>query len=198
MSAELKVIAGLGNPGLRYAHTRHNLGFWVIDGLSQRLGIPLTKHKFGAKLGEGRVRDQRVILIKPQTFMNRSGQAVGDLMDFYQLDLKSLLVVYDDLDLAPGYLRIKGSGSAGGHRGMADIIARLGSDSFPRLRVGIGQPPPFLRAADYVLQGIDGAERKILEEASQKAEEAAEMWLHEDLLTVMNHYNRRQLQTDGI
>lgn len=81
---------------------------------------------------------------------------------------------------------------------MADIIARLGSDSFPRLRVGIGQPPPFLRAADYVLQGIDGAERKILEEAAQKAEEAAEMWLHEDLLTVMNHYNRRQLQTDGI
>ncbi|MDI9484874.1 MAG: aminoacyl-tRNA hydrolase [Bacillota bacterium] len=198
MSADLKVIVGLGNPGLRYAHTRHNLGFWVTDGLSRRLEIPLTKHKFGAKLGEGRAHGRRVILLQPQTFMNRSGQAVGDLVNFYQLDLENLLVVYDDLDLAPGFLRIKGSGSAGGHRGMADIIQRLGSDGFPRLRIGIGQPPPFLSAADYVLQGIDGPERKILEDAAERASEAAEMWLHRDITAVMNLYNRRQAQTDEI
>ncbi len=188
----LKVIVGLGNPGLRYSHTRHNLGFWVIDRLSQAWQISLTKHKFQAQYGEGRVKGERVVLVKPQTFMNRSGQSVSGLVNFYQLDLTDLLVIYDDLDLAPGSLRVKGSGSAGGHNGLADIIHHLKTSEFARMRVGIGQPPPFLSAADYVLQGIDVAETKILESATLQAVEACDMWLEKDLLAVMNHYNRRQ------
>ena len=192
---ELRVIVGLGNPGLRYAHTRHNLGFWVIDRLSTRLNIPLSRHKFGAKCGEGHAHGQRIMLVQPQTFMNRSGQTVRDIVDFYQLELENLLVVYDDMDLAAGTLRMKGSGSAGGHRGMADIIRHLTSDIFPRLRVGVGQRPPFLDAADYVLQVIDPAETRILEDAATRAAEAVEMWLQEDLLAVMNLYNRKQTKT---
>ncbi len=192
----LRLIVGLGNPGLRYAQTRHNLGFWVIDRLSERLGISLTKHKFGAKYGAALFRSQRIMLVKPQSFMNRSGRSVADVMNFYQLDLDNLLVVYDDMDLAPGSLRVKGSGSAGGHKGMGDIIQHLGSDNFPRLRVGVGQPPPFVSAADYVLQGIDAAETKILEEAATRAAQAAEMWLQEDILSVMNLYNRKQTKME--
>ena len=192
----LRVIVGLGNPGLRYAQTRHNLGFWVIDCLSERLAIPMIKHKFGAKIGEGHACGQRIMLVKPQSFMNRSGRPVADIMNFYQLELDNLLVIYDDIDLGLGSLRVKGSGSAGGHRGMDDIIQHLGSDTFPRLRVGVGQPPPFLNAADYVLQGIDAAETKILKEAATRATQAAEMWLQEDLLAVMNLYNRKQTKNE--
>lgn len=187
----MKVIVGLGNPGLRYARTRHNLGFWAIERLSRSLQIPLTKHKFGAKYGDGHIFGKRVMLVEPQNFMNRSGRPVADLVNFYQLELKQLLVIYDDLDLTPGSIRLKGSGSAGGHRGMADIIQHLATDQFPRLRIGIGQPPPFLSAADYVLQGIDSADTKILEDAATTAAHAAEMWLREDLLAVMNLYNRK-------
>lgn len=192
----LRVIVGLGNPGLRYAQTRHNLGFWVIERLSKNLQIPLTKHKFGAKYGEGHSSGRRVMLVEPQNFMNRSGRPVADIVNFYQLELDQLLVVYDDLALAPGSLRIKGSGSAGGHKGMVDIIQHLGTAEFPRLRIGIGSPPPFLSAADYVLQGIDSADTKILEDAATTAAEAAEMWLRADLLAVMNLYNRKQASTN--
>lgn len=188
----LKVIVGLGNPGLRYAKTRHNLGFWTVDFLSQRWQIPLTKHKFQAKYGEGRIFGERVALVQPQTFMNRSGQSVAGLVNFYQLDLADLMVIYDDLSLAPGMLRLRGSGSAGGHNGVADIINHLKSSDFPRLRIGIGSPPEYLSAADYVLQGIDSSEIKILEEACLKAGDAVELWLKKDLLAAMNHYNQRQ------
>jgi PTH1 family peptidyl-tRNA hydrolase len=188
----LKVIVGLGNPGLRYDKTRHNLGFWTIDLLSEKWQIPLTKHKFQAKYGEGRAHGEKIVLVKPQTFMNRSGESVAGLVNFYQLDLADLLVIYDDLSLAPGMLRIRGSGSAGGHNGVTNIIHHLKSSEFPRLRLGIGSPPPYLDAAEYVLQGIDNAEIKILEDACQRASEAVELWLKEDLLAAMNHYNRRQ------
>jgi PTH1 family peptidyl-tRNA hydrolase len=188
----LKVVVGLGNPGLRYARTRHNLGFWVVDLLSEKWGIPLTKHKFGSKVGEGRFLTEQVLLVKPQTFMNRSGEAVGDLVRFYQLDPADLLVIYDDLDLAPGLLRVRPSGSAGGHRGVANIIDHLQSGAFPRVRIGIGSPPEHLDAAAYVLQVIDEAETKMLEEACQRAAEAVELWLKEGVQAAMNQYNRRQ------
>lgn len=189
----MKVIVGLGNPGLRYAHTRHNMGFWVVDLLSQRWGIPLAKHKFGSKIGEGRFFTQQVMLVKPQTFMNRSGEAVGDLVRFYQLDLADLLVIYDDLDLAPGMLRVRAGGSSGGHRGVANIIDHLQASSFPRVRIGIGAPPEHLETADYVLQVIDAADTKILQEACQRAADAVEVWLKEDVFAAMNLYNRRQI-----
>lgn len=188
----MKVIVGLGNPGLRYARTRHNLGFWVIDELSNRWQIPLTKHKFQAKYGEGLVQNDKVVLVKPQTFMNRSGESVGGLVDFYQLKLTDLLVIYDDLALQPGILRIKGAGSAGGHNGVNNIINHLKTTEFPRLRLGIGGPPPFLSSADYVLQGIEEGELKILEDTCKQGADAVEMWLKSGLLPVMNHYNRKQ------
>lgn len=188
----MKVIVGLGNPGLRYAKTRHNLGFWVIDELSTRWQIPLTKHKFQAKYGEGLAQGEKVVLVKPQTFMNRSGESVRGLVDFYQLELTDLLVIYDDLALQPGILRIKGAGSAGGHNGVDNIINHLKTTEFPRLRVGIGSVPPFLTSADYVLQGIGEGELKILEDACQEAADAVELWLKSGLLPVMNQYNRKQ------
>ncbi|NMA60991.1 MAG: aminoacyl-tRNA hydrolase [Firmicutes bacterium] len=188
----MKVIVGLGNPGLRYAKTRHNLGFWVIDELSTRWQIPLTKHKFQAKYGEGLAQGEKVVLVKPQTFMNRSGESVRGLVDFYQLELTDLLVIYDDLALQPGILRIKGAGSAGGHNGVDNIINHLKTTEFPRLRVGIGSVPPFLTSADYVLQGIGEGELKILEDACQEAADAIELWLKSGLLPVMNQYNRKQ------
>lgn len=188
----VKVIVGLGNPGMKYAKTRHNLGFWVVDLLSERWQMPLTKHKFKAKYAEGVIRGERAILVKPQTFMNRSGESIGDLMRFYQPALENLLVIYDDLDLIPGLIRIKRSGSAGGHNGMGNIINHLKSQEFPRLRVGIGQTPPFMDTADYVLQGFDQSEIKIVQEACLNAANAAEMWLSEDIVSVMNHYNKKQ------
>lgn len=188
----VRIIVGLGNPGARYAQTRHNLGFWVIDELSDRWQIPLTRHKYQAKYGESRVGAERIVLVKPQTFMNRSGEAVSSFVRFYQPDLADLLVIYDDLDLAPGLLRLKGSGSAGGHRGMENIIQHLDSKEFPRLRLGIGATPEFLTAADYVLQRIDAEELIILKEAAKRGADAVEMWLKEGLLTAMNQFNRRQ------
>ena len=192
----MKVIVGLGNPGLRYAQTRHNLGFWTVDRLSETWQIALTKHKFQAKVGDGHLRGERTMLVKPQTFMNRSGRAVADLVHFFQLDLADLMVIYDDLDLPPGSLRIKGSGSSGGHKGMSDIIQHLGTDAFARLRLGIGQPPPLMGAADYVLQGMGVEETRILTEAVCRGAEAVDMWLREGLDAAMNHFNRKQNSED--
>lgn len=188
----MKLIVGLGNPGLRYAKTRHNLGFWVIDELSRKWQIPLTKHKFQAKYGEGFMSGEKVILVQPQTFMNRSGESVRGFMDFYQLELEDLLVIYDDLALQPGVLRVKGSGSAGGHNGLANIIQHLKTNEFPRMRLGIGQTPSVLTAADYVLQVIGADELKILEDACLEAATAVDLWLKSGLLPVMNQYNRKQ------
>lgn len=188
----MKVIVGLGNPGPRYAKTRHNMGFWVVDLLSQKWGIPLSKHKFSANLGEGRFGAEQVILMKPQTFMNRSGEAVGDLARFYQLGPEDIIVVYDDLDLAPGIIRVRASGSAGGHKGVANIIDHLHSNAFPRVRIGIGQTPEHLETADYVLQVLDEVETKILAEACQRAAAAVEVLLKQDVFAAMNQFNRKQ------
>lgn len=188
----MKIIVGLGNPGPRYQRTRHNLGFWVLEELSQRWQIPLSKHKFRAKYGEGTVAGQRVFLFKPQTFMNRSGETVGSLVNFYQIGLEELLIICDDLALAPGFIRIRGSGTAGGHKGLSNIISHLNTVQFPRLRVGIGQPPPEMDSADYVLQGIGEPELRILKDACAVGAEAVEVWLAQGLDEAMNRYNRKQ------
>ena len=192
----MKVIVGLGNPGSRYERTRHNLGFWVIDRLAERWAVPLTRHKFNGKYGEGMAHGEKVVLVKPQTFMNRSGETVGPLVNYFQLDLENLLVVYDDMALASGMIRVRGQGSAGGHNGVANIIHHLGRTDFPRLRIGIGQPPPHLDSADYVLQGIGGPELIILEEAALSGADAVELWIKDGLNSVMNHFNRKQTNED--
>src|SRR5690554_4376518 len=191
----VKIIVGLGNPGTRYANTRHNLGFWVVDQIAERWNISLSKRKFQAAVGEGIIHGEKVLLVKPQTFMNRSGECVGPLMRFFGASLEDLMVIYDDMALAPGIIRVRGKGSAGGHNGMKSLISHLGSDGFPRMRMGIGTPPPAMDSADYVLQGLGDAERKILLEACSQAADAAELWITDGVERVMNLYNRKQTTT---
>ena len=154
------MIVGLGNPGKEYARTRHNVGFDVIDVLSQRHNIPLRKSKCKATIGEGFINGEKVILACPETFMNLSGEAVSPLMQFYKIEPSHLLVIYDDIDLAEGRLRLREKGSAGTHNGMRNIIYQLGRDDFPRLRVGIGRPPEHWDIKDFVTSGFQTAEEK--------------------------------------
>ncbi|MDI6450057.1 aminoacyl-tRNA hydrolase [Anaerobaca lacustris] len=186
--ADLKLVVGLGNPGPEYAETRHNLGFKVIEALDEALGIVVKQQKFGARVGEGWYRDRKVMLMKPWQYMNRSGQAVATVAGFYKLGLGDLIVITDDRALAPGRIRIRAKGSAGGHNGLADIIARLGSDEFARCRIGIGDCPGAL-AVDYVLGRPREDERPLLNEAIVRARDAVLCWLESGTERTMNEFN---------
>lgn len=152
------VIVGLGNPGAKYAHTRHNVGFDVLEILSQKYSIPILKLKCKACIGEGMIRNQKVVLAQPQTFMNLSGESVVQLLNWYKPEEDQLIVVYDDVDLPEGRVRFRPSGSAGTHNGMRNIIYLLGKDNFPRVRVGTGRPPEGWDMKDWVLSGYDTPE----------------------------------------
>ena len=187
--AEVKLVVGLGNPGPEYAETRHNLGFKVIEALDDALGIEVKKGKFGARVGEGRHAGRKLILMKPWTFMNRSGTPVATAVGFYKLDLDDLMVVTDDMALEPGRVRVRARGSAGGHNGLADIVERLGTNAFARCRVGIGGcPGPW--AVDYVLGRPPQEERPLLNEAIGKARDAVLCWIEFGLERTMNEFNR--------
>jgi len=186
--ADLKLVVGLGNPGPEYAETRHNLGFKVIEALDEALGIAVGQQKFGARIGEGWYRERKVMLMKPWQFMNHSGQAVATAVGFYQLALEDLMVITDDKALAPGRIRIRAKGSAGGHNGLADIIARLGSDEFARCRVGIGDCPG-AGSVDYVLGRPKPEERPLLNEAIVRARDAVLCWLESGIDRTMNEFN---------
>lgn len=174
------LIVGLGNPGAKYAHTRHNAGFDVVDILGQRFQIPLRRTRCRATIGEGVIAGQKVVLAQPETYMNLSGEAVSALVQFYKPEMSNLLVVYDDVDLPEGRLRMREKGSAGTHNGMRNIIYQLGRDDFPRLRVGIGRPPEFMDLADYVLSGYHTPElRKTMFDAFCHAADAVEMLLRD-------------------
>ncbi|MHC4519846.1 MAG: aminoacyl-tRNA hydrolase [Planctomycetota bacterium] len=189
--AELKLVVGLGNPGPEYAETRHNLGFKVIETLDEVLGIAVKKQKFGARVGEDHYRGRKVMLMKPWQYMNRSGQAIATAVGFYKLDLADLIVITDDMALEPGRIRLRAKGSAGGHNGLADIIARLGSDEFARCRVGVGQcPGPW--AVDYVLGRPRAEERPLLNEAIVRARDAVLCWLDFGIARAMNDFNSSQ------
>jgi len=187
----MKLVVGLGNPGPEYAETRHNLGFKVIEALDEALGIAVGQRKFGARVGEGFCQGRKVMLMKPWQFMNRSGQAVATAVGFYKLELADLMVVTDDLALAPGAIRVRAKGSAGGHNGLADIIAKLGSHEFARCRVGIGScPGP--ETVDYVLGRPREEERPLLNEAILRARDAVLCWLEAGISKVMNDFNSNQ------
>ena len=185
----MRLLVGLGNPGARYAPTRHNVGFWTIDALAQRHGIALKTRRHHSLLGVGTIREVPVVLAKPQTYMNLSGQAVQALLHAYHLAPDQMLVVFDDIWLAPGVVRVRPKGSSGGHNGMKSIIAALGTEAFPRVRLGIGQPPDGVDLADYVLSAPSGAERELLLDAVQRAADACEAWLTEPIEQVMAHFN---------
>ncbi len=176
------VVVGLGNPGRKYARTRHNAGFDAVEILASRLGVSMTKLRCKALIGEGTVGGERVVLAQPQTFMNLSGESVRELVSWYKIDLDHLIVIYDDCDLPLGRLRVRAKGSAGTHNGMKSVLYQLGSEDFPRVRVGIGRPPEGWDLADYVLSGYPAAsDRKVMFDALTKAGEAVEKIILEGL-----------------
>ena len=184
----MKLIVGLGNPGLRYRDTRHNVGFMVAEGLADRWGVPLNREKFGSRFGEGEFGGCRAVLIEPLTYMNRSGEAVLAACGFYKLALEDLLVISDDLALPVGRIRLRGEGSSGGQKGLGDIELRLGTSAYPRLRIGIG--PAGFDAVDFVLSRFDKRELQMLEQVRIRAAEAVECWMTEGIGQAMTRFNR--------
>ncbi|MDE6939296.1 MAG: aminoacyl-tRNA hydrolase [Lachnospiraceae bacterium] len=186
------IIAGLGNPTLQYEGTRHNAGFDVIDALADKYNISVDYRKNRAFIGKGMIAGRKVILAKPQTYMNLSGESVRGLADYYKIDEETeLLIIYDDVSLDVGQLRIRKKGSAGGHNGIKSIIAELGTDVFLRIKVGVGEKPKQYDLADYVLGHFSKAERELMEEGYERAVRAVEMILSDGIDPAMNEYNRK-------
>ena len=183
-----KLVVGLGNPGSKYQGTRHNIGFEVVDRLAEGGSGARFQRKFDGLLAEAEIDFQRVLLLKPQTFMNLSGRAVGQSLRFYKLDLADLLVVCDDLNLPLGKLRLRGAGSDGGQKGLRDITAALGCDAYARLRVGIGERSE-VDASDYVLTRFRTAERPVIDDALILASQAVAVWASQGLAAAMNRFN---------
>ena len=182
------IIAGLGNPGKKYERTRHNMGFMALDLLADKYGIKVDRLKFKALTGEGRIEGKKVLLVKPQTYMNLSGESIRDVMNFYKEPIENLIVIYDDIDIPEGSLRIRSGGSAGTHNGMRNIIYLLGEDGFPRIRVGIGGERKS-DLVDYVIGKVTEAEAEPLWEALNKAAAAAADIVINDVTHAMQEYN---------
>lgn len=187
----MKIIAGLGNPGKEYENTKHNVGFLTIDILAEKYGIKVNKIKFKGLVGEGMIGTEKVILVKPQTYMNLSGQCIREIVAFYKLDMEDLVVIYDDIDLPMGNLRIRKKGSAGTHNGMRSIIYDLQDDGFPRVRVGIGGERKG-DLANYVISGFSGDDRKLIEEAIVKAADAVACLVEDGIDRAMVDYNTKK------
>jgi peptidyl-tRNA hydrolase, PTH1 family len=183
------LIAGLGNPGRRYEHNRHNVGFMLLNRLSLELGEKFGKVEAKALVAKTIYHGERVVLVKPQTYMNNSGSPVSSLLRFYKIPLTNLLVAYDDVDLPLGVIRIRPSGGSGGQKGMESIIDRLGTEEFPRLRIGTGRPPGTKEAADYVLQDFPYHESELLDETLERAVKAVLTFIQYDLDRAMNMFN---------
>lgn len=187
------IIVGLGNPSKEYEGTRHNVGFSVIDEMADKYNIDVTTRKHRAYIGRGMIAGQKVILAKPQTFMNLSGESVRSLLDYYKIDeTQELIVIYDDVSLAVGQLRIRAKGSAGGHNGIKNIIAHLGGQEFPRIKVGVGEKPPKYDLADYVLGHFTKAEQEKMQEGYDDAIAAIEYILSDNIEEAMNRFNRKK------
>ncbi|WP_100486497.1 aminoacyl-tRNA hydrolase [Sporolactobacillus pectinivorans] len=186
----MKIIIGLGNPGSEYAHTRHNIGFEVIDELSAKYRISLTRSKFNALFGKGTIDGEEVLLVKPLTYMNASGEAVGPLTRFYKLTAEDLIAVHDDMDLPVGKIRLRQKGGSGGHNGVKSLIQHLHTQEFARIRVGVGHPERSRQAVvNYVLNGFTEEEKAPITEAVERASEAAAAWLTIPFPKVMSEYN---------
>jgi PTH1 family peptidyl-tRNA hydrolase len=185
----MKLVVGLGNPGRKYEGTRHNVGWEVLAELSRRFSGPAPRVKFEAELVEISIGDQRVLLAAPQTYMNLSGRSVRQIVDFYKLPVEEALVVSDDLNLPCGQLRLRGAGTAGGQKGLQNIIDQFGTNQFARLRIGIDRPPGGRSATDYVLQRFSRAERDKIDAAIQGAAEGVELWVREGINAAMNKVN---------
>ena len=187
------IIAGLENPTKEYEGTRHNVGFQVIDKIAEKYNIAVDAKKGRAYVGKGIIEGQKVLLIKPQTYMNLSGESIHELVDYFKVDPKEeLLVIYDDISLNPGQIRIRKKGSAGGHNGIKNIIANLGSSVFPRIKVGVGEKPKGYDLADYVLGKFSKEDRVLMEEGYDLACEASALIMQGAIDQAMNEYNQKK------
>ena len=188
------IIAGLGNPGREYENTRHNIGFLVIDDIAKKYQITMLERKHKAVIGKGYIDGHKVVLVKPLTYMNQSGESIRQATDYYKVDVTTqLVVVSDDISLDVGQLRIRKKGSAGGHNGLKNIILHLGSENFIRIRMGVSDKPQGYDLKDYVLGHFTDKEKKVLEETSGKAAEAIRMILQGDVDGAMNRYNTKKI-----
>lgn len=185
----MKMIVGLGNPGKKYDKTRHNIGFDLVDKLASAWAALPPRVRSKGEVAEATFGQEKLLLVKPQTFMNLSGECVQPLRDFHKIELRDVLVVCDDLSLEVGKLRLRSSGSSGGQKGLADILQRLGSQEIPRLRIGIGATPSGWDAADYVLSRFSPSDRSEIELMLSKAQEAVEFWIREGIDKAMSRYN---------
>lgn len=184
------IIAGLGNPGSKYENTRHNMGFKAIDAMASEFGIDVNRAKFKGLIGEGRIGSEKVILLKPQTYMNLSGQSVREIMNFYKIPEENLIVIYDDFDLPIGSIRVRKSGGPGTHNGMKSVVQELGSRKFPRVRVGIGSSDG--STIQFVIGKVGKGEQQILNEAAEAAASAAADIIRIGIENAMNIHNTRK------
>jgi len=185
----MKLIAGLGNPGKKFKDTRHNIGFMVIDELLRRNNWKLNKTKFNGKYAMEALNGEKVILLEPQTYMNLSGESIRPLMDYYDLGIEDVLVIYDDLDLSAGKIRLRQKGGHGGHNGVKSTINHLGTKEFKRIRLGIDKPEPPVTVINYVLGTFSKEQQTAVQEGVEKAADACEAWMNASFSEVMNEYN---------
>lgn len=188
----MNIIIGLGNPTREYEGTRHNAGFMTIDRLADRYGIDISEKKHKALCGKGVIEGNKVILVKPQTYMNLSGESVRAVVDYFKVPVEDIVIIYDDIDLAPGQLRIRKKGSAGGHNGIKSIISHLGTQEFKRIRVGVGEKPARMDLADYVLGRFPKEETDIMDQAFKDGAEAAVVIITEGIDAAMNQFNAKK------
>lgn len=189
---DMIMIVGLGNPGMQYVGTRHNIGFETIDRIAEKHAISLDNHKNKGVSGQGMIGTNKVLLVKPMTYMNNSGECVGAIAHFYKIPPEQVIVIYDDINLAPGQLRIREKGSAGGHNGMKSIIAHLGSEAFPRVRIGVGEKRAGQDLANHVLSRFSKEEQELAAQGMDDAAEAVEMIICDGIQKAMNRYNGKK------
>jgi PTH1 family peptidyl-tRNA hydrolase len=188
----VKIIVGLGNPGIHYEWSRHNIGFMVVNRLAEVHRIPVGTRRFKSLFGKGSIDSEPVILVKPMTYMNRSGEAVAKIVPFFKVGMKDLIVIHDDLDLPFGKLRIKQRGGDGGHQGIRSVIEAISGNNFLRLKIGVGRPPEEMDPAEYVLTPFSGKEKSSLDNTLTRAAECLAVILHEGIETAMNRYQKRK------
>lgn len=186
----MKCIIGLGNPGPKFEETRHNIGFMVIDELLSRHNWKLDKEKYKGQHTVERLSGEKVMLLKPLTYMNLSGESIRPLMEYYDLNPEDIVVIYDDLDLPPGKVRLRQKGGHGGHNGIRSTIDQLDTKEFPRIRIGVGRPSSPMPVPDYVLGKFQGEDLAAAKESIQKAADACEAWMEKSFLEVMNEFNK--------
>ena len=187
--SKMKLIVGLGNPGREYVNTRHNAGFYVVEKLAYELGEDISERKYKGVFTRVRIGNEKAIILEPLTYMNNSGESVRAFMDYFKIDASDVIVIYDDINLKPGNLRIRLKGSAGGHNGIKSLIAHIGTSDFPRIKVGVGEKPPKMDLADHVLGHFNDEDKKLLDEAASDAIEAIRLLVAGEYDMAMNRYN---------